>query len=472
MRLIPRSLAGRLRLAAIVAIVAALLLAGIAIALILQRFVISQIDQRLDGQVFAIAGSLERDGDGRLTVKSALNGPPFDRPGSGWAWQAVGPNVEIVSASLAGHAAMKLPPVHPGRFDNIPGLPDLFGALRSLGRPRSADGAGADGQTLHWRILDVPVGAETVIVAATAPYRAIYGPLRDALLPLALALALLGLLLVGAMLAQVRLGLRPLTSLRAGLADIRAGRRSALSTDQPSEILPLVEEVNSLLANNAEGLARARRHVANLAHGLKTPLAALGLALEKRPAGAMARAVPGADVAAMRAQLELMERLIRHHLARARAAALAGPARSSTNVAERLTDLTGMMANVHRERGLTFEVSAASDVAVASEMQDFDEILGNLLDNACKWARSRIIVSANTDESRVIIDIDDDGPGLDATAMPEVMRPGRRIDEATPGHGFGLPIAAELVELYGGSLGLSRAPGGGLRARVVLPQSR
>jgi len=174
----------------------------------------------------------------------------------------------------------------------------------------------------------------------------------------------------------------------------------------------------------------------------------------------------------MRAQLELMERLIRHHLARARAAALAGPARASTNVAERLTDLTGMMANVHRERGLTFEVSAASDVAVATEMHDFHEILGNLLDNACKWARSRIIVSANTDESRVIIDIDDDGPGLDATAMPEVMRPGRRIDEATPGHGFGLPIAAELVELYGGSLGLSRAPGGGLRARVVLPQSR
>ena len=106
MRLIPRSLAGRLRLAAIVAIVAALLLAGIAIALILQRFVISQIDQRLDGQIFAIAASLQRDGDGRLTVKSALNGPPFDRPGSGWAWQAVGPDGEIVSASLAGHAAM------------------------------------------------------------------------------------------------------------------------------------------------------------------------------------------------------------------------------------------------------------------------------------------------------------------------------------------------------------------------------
>jgi signal transduction histidine kinase len=472
MRLIPRSLAGRLRLAAVVAIVAALLLAGIAIALILQRFVIGQIDQRLDSQIFAIAAAVQRDGSGRLTVTTALNGPPFDRPGSGWAWQVVGPDGEIVSASLAGHAAMKLPPVHSGRFGNLPGLPEWFGALRSLGHPRSADGADADGQPLHWRILDVPISAETVTVAATAPYRAIYGPLRDALLPLALALAVLGFLLVGAMLAQVRLGLRPLTNLRVGLADIRAGRRSAISTDQPSEILPLVEEVNSLLADNAEGLARARRHVANLAHGLKTPLAALGLALEKRPAGATARAVAVPSLDAMRDQLELMERLIRHHLARARAAALAGPARASTNVAARLSDLAGMMANIHRERGLAFDVSAAPDVAVAIETQDFDEILGNLLDNACKWARLRVTVSANTDDRRVVIDIDDDGLGLDATAMPEAMRPGHRIDEATPGHGFGLPIAAELVELYGGSLGLWRAPAGGLRARVVLPRSR
>ncbi|MFA6157577.1 sensor histidine kinase, partial [Mesorhizobium sp.] len=329
---------------------------------------------------------------------------------------------------------------------------------------------GYDGQSLHWRILEAPFGTETVTVAATAPYRAIYGPLRDALLPLVLALVVLGLLLVGAMLAQVRLGLLPLAALRTGLADIRAGKRGAISTDQPSEILPLVEEVNSLLAENAEGLARARRHVANLAHGLKTPLATLGLSLDSR-AATSGPITPGA-AAAMRTQLELMERLIRHHLARARAAVLAGPARASTNVAGRLSDLVGMMGNIHRERGLTFDLSAAADVVVATETQDFDEILGNLLDNACKWARSRVTVSAVADQGRVIIDVGDDGPGLDPAAMPEAMRPGRRIDEATPGHGFGLPIAAELTELYGGSLDLSRGTSGGLLCRVVLPRSR
>ncbi|UDL90825.1 HAMP domain-containing histidine kinase [Mesorhizobium sp. PAMC28654] len=471
MNLIPRSLAGRLRLAAAIAIIVALVLAGITIALILQRFVIGQIDQRLDGQVFAVAAALQRGGDGKMTVTPMLNGPPFDRPGSGWTWQVTAPDGELVSASLAGEPAMPRPPVHGGRFDNFPDISGLLGSLASLGRPAPADGPDPHGQKLHWRILTVPFGDKTATVTATAPYSAIYGPLRDALVPLALALIVLGLLLFGAMVAQVRIGLRPLAGLRAGLADVRAGRQASISADQPSEVLPLVHEVNSLLAENAEGLARARRHVANLAHGLKTPLAALGLALEKRPESTAKSIISATGIASMRSQLNVMERLIRHHLARARAAVLAGPARASTNVAERLVDLRGMMANVHRERGLKFDVQVTADIAVAVEMQDFDEILGNLLDNACKWARARVVISANADGSRVTIDIEDDGPGLDPAAMPEAMRPGRRIDEAPPGHGFGLPIAAELTELYGGSLELSRATVGGLRARVILPQS-
>ena len=471
MKLIPRSLAGRLRLAAAVAIVAALVLAGVAIALILQRFVIGQIDQRLDSQVFAVAAALQRGGDGKMTVTPMLNGPPFDRPGSGWTWQVTAPDGELVSASLAGQAAMPLPPVHGGRFDNFPDMSRLLGSLASLGRPAPADGPDPHGQKLHWRIIAAPFDGKTVTVAATAPYRAIYAPLRDALVPLALALIVLGLLLFGAMMAQVKIGLRPLAGLRADLADVRAGRLTSISADQPSEVLPLIHEVNSLLADNAEGLARARRHVANLAHGLKTPLAALGLALEKRPESTAKPIISATGVASMRSQLDVMERLIRHHLARARAAVLAGPARASTNVAGRLADLGGMMANVHRERGLKFDVQATADIAVAVEMQDFDEILGNLLDNACKWARARVTIATSADGDHVTIDIEDDGPGLDATAMPEAMRPGRRIDEAPPGHGFGLPIAAELTELYGGSLKLSRATIGGLRVRVMLPQS-
>lgn len=459
--MMPRSLAGRLRLAAIVAMVAAIVIAGFAIALILERFVIGQIDQRLDGQIAALSSALTKDSSGQFTVGPTLNGPPFDRLGSGWTWQIAGQGVRLASPSMQAPLLIP-PPKSRGPLQQLSGLSEWLGAVRSFGRPRPADSPTAGGGYLHWRILDVPSGNGIVTIAATAPYIAIYAPLREALFPLAAALTVLGFLLIGAMLAQVRLGLRPLARLRADLSDVRAGTRITVPIDQPSEIIPLVEEVNSLLTENAEGLARARRHVANLAHGLKTPLASLSLGLEG-----------STDVraASMRAQLELMERLIRHHLARARVAALAGPARTSTNVSERLGDITNMMATIYRDRRLSYEVQAPNDLAVAVEAQDFDEIFGNVLDNASKWARSRVAITVSTDQRQIIIEIDDDGPGLDAAAVPEVLRPGKRIDEAAPGYGFGLPIASELTQLYGGDiLLLTAAKLGGLRVRISLPR--
>ncbi|WP_181183453.1 MULTISPECIES: sensor histidine kinase [unclassified Mesorhizobium] len=448
-------------MAAIVGMVAALVIAGIAIAIILERFVIGQIDQRLDAQIAALSSALTRDGTGRLAVGPALSGPPFDRAGSGWTWQIVGQGGRLASPSMRDNVPIP-PPKPTGPLHQLSGLSEWLGAIRSFGRPRPADGPTAGGEYLHWRILDVPFGNGTLTIAATAPYTAIYAPLREALFPLAAALAVLGILLVGAMLAQVRLGLRPLARLRADLADVRAGTRTTVPKDQPIEVIPLVEEVNSLLTENAEGLARARRHVANLAHGLKTPLASLSLGLESSMEEGSA---------SMRAQLELMERLIRHHLARARVAALAGPARTSTNVSERLGDITNMMATIYRDRHLSYEVQVLNDVAVAVEAQDFDEIFGNVLDNASKWAGSRVALGVSTDQRQVIIEIDDDGPGLDAAAIPEVLRPGKRIDEAAPGYGFGLPIASELTQLYGGDLVLlTAAKLGGLRVRISLPR--
>ncbi len=464
------SLAARLRLAAVIAIVAALLLAGLLIAIILQRFIVGQIDQRLDAQIYALASALQRDDNDKLSVTPALSGPPYDHAPSGWVWQVTAPSGHAVSASLAATGPVELPNLTTNRPDGFLGLRDWVGLLRSLGHPKPIEAPGGDGAVLHWRILQVPFGAETATVAAGAPYRAITGPLNEALLPLGLALVTLALLLLAALSAQVRLGLRPLAHLRVQLSEVRTGGREKLPINQPSEIRPLVDEVNSLLADNAEGLARARRHVANLAHGLKTPLAALSLTLERRAAqNASADII---EVRELRVQLDLMERLIRHHLARARVAALGGPARASTNVRDRLSDLKCMMANIHRERGLAFELSAPSEVAVAVENQDFDEIVGNLLDNACKWASSRVKILAMDDDALVAIVIEDDGPGLADNDIPEAMRPGRRIDEAAPGDGFGLPIARELAELYGGSLDLSQGLNGGLKVLTRLPKSR
>ena len=280
---------------------------------------------------------------------------------------------------------------------------------------------------------------------------------------MALSLAVLGVALVLAMILQVRLGLRPLERLRRSIAEVRAGRSESVPEQQPREIEPLASELNALLRQNAANLERARRHVANLAHGLKTPLATLAVALPKN----------GARAKELHQLVDTMERRIRHHLGRARAAALSGPVRAQTPVAPRAADLGLVLSKVNADKAIAFFANIPADLAVACEQQDFDEMLGNLLENAFQWARGKVEISAVTGENReVVVKIDDDGPGLQQTEMSQALQVGSRLDESTPGFGFGLSITRELAELYGGTLDLNRSPLGGLRAALRLPQAQ
>jgi signal transduction histidine kinase len=231
--------------------------------------------------------------------------------------------------------------------------------------------------------------------------------------------------------------------------------------EQPLEILPLVSELNGLLEQNAANLERARRHVANLAHGLKTPLATLAIALSERG---------HETTSGIHSLIGLMERRIRHHLGRARAAALSGPTRAQTLIAPRIDDVVDVLRKTYADKRIGFTQDIARDFAVACEQQDFDEMAGNLLENAFRWARSRVDVHAHRDGGRsVAIVIEDDGPGLRSDQIPQVLRPGERLDESAPGFGFGLPITRELAELYGGDLNLDPSPLGGLRVTLRLP---
>jgi signal transduction histidine kinase len=164
-----------------------------------------------------------------------------------------------------------------------------------------------------------------------------------------------------------------------------------------------------------------------------------------------------------------MDRRIRHHLSRARLAALGGPERARTLLAPRVADHIGAFGKLYADKGLAYEVRIAPDIALACEAQDLDELLGNLLDNASKWARQRVIVAADRVGSMVEMTIEDDGPGLSDQQAVDVMRAGRRLDESAPGYGFGLPITRELAELYGGTFALGRSALGGLSAIVTLP---
>jgi signal transduction histidine kinase len=440
--LLPRSLSGRLLSVALVLIVITLPAAGIAMYFALHRFVQGQVDGRLDGQILSVRDAVRVAPDNSLSLDAVANGPPFDRPHTGWYWKLVAPSSELRSPSL-------------GTDDFA-----FAGPAEYRPKPATADGTGPGNEPLRVRVQRFLIGDKRVIIASSAPRHALEGPLREAMTPVALTLGVLALALIGGVLLQVRLGLRPLSLLTDDLQRVRTGRAERISGAQPSEVAPLVAELNALLDQNALNLERARRHVANLAHGLKTPLATLAVIMDERSWYADGRLKP---------LVTTMDRRIRHHLSRARVAALGGPERARTVLAPKVADHIDAFAKIYADKRLAYEIRIAPEIALACEAQDLDELLGNLLDNASKWARQRVIVAADRVGSMVEMTIEDDGPGLSDQQAVDVMRAGRRLDESAPGYGFGLPITRELAELYGGTFALGRSALGGLSAIVTLP---
>ncbi len=268
-------------------------------------------------------------------------------------------------------------------------------------------------------------------------------------------------------LAFVRAGLAPLDLMRQRLADVQRGKADRLAGDYPSEVQPLVSDLNALLALRDQAISRAVAKAGDLAHGLKTPLAIL--AQEAERAGASGHT----DLAmVLSEQIERMRRQIDYHLAHARAAASGASSGSHCSVAESAAGLARTLLRLHAERGLAIDVDIPDLHTVRCQREDLDEMMGNLLDNACKWGRSRVAVSARPEGDTVAIDVDDDGPGLPPSMRDVVLQRGVRADEAAPGSGFGLAIVRELAELYRGSIVLEASPLGGLRATLRLPRAQ
>lgn len=446
MRLVPRSLFGRLFLSAGLFIAIALMIAGLSIGQVLERFVMQGLDQRLDAQIALLVRVVRPDGS--LDSGKAIDMPPFDRAGSGWAWQIVTPRQTLRSASLEG-ATMPLPDLRPHWRPrrNEPGI-------------EPADGRTAAGEGLHFRVLQIASPAGPVTISASAPRAVVERPLQQALGPLALSLVILGAVLIAAILLQLRFGLRPLRRLEDALIAVRAGQTRHVPEDQPYELRSLVGQLNGLIDQNEAGLENARRHVANLAHGLKTPLAALQVRLAENGQdhdGEMTRLVKRIDTS------------IRHHLGRARAVAPGGPARKNTALGSHVADLVDTLGRIHAGRQVTAHVAMAADLAVRCDPQDLDEMLGNLVDNAWRWAAATVTIDARAIGSNIVCTITDDGPGLGEDQRDDALVAGLRMDERPDGHGFGLSITQELAELYGGSLQLGAGSSGGLAVRLTLP---
>jgi signal transduction histidine kinase len=280
-------------------------------------------------------------------------------------------------------------------------------------------------------------------------------------------LAALGLGLVAATLLQIRFGLRPLRVMRQRLAEIRSGESELMEGDFPAELAPLQDELNALLQSNRAVVERARTHVGNLAHALKTPLSVITNE---------ARGKRGALPKLVAEQADLMRNQVDHHLERARMAASAGMSHGPVDIEPALGALVRALARIYEERGIEIRMTCPQGVKFLGEKHDFEEMVGNLLDNACKWAKSEVILkvyrrrdSAKPGGKRVVLFIDDDGPGLTAPKREAALRRGHRLDESKPGTGLGLSIVTELAKVYRGTFKLKVAPQGGLRARLELP---
>jgi signal transduction histidine kinase len=434
-RWLPKSIAGRMLALSAAATLIALGFAALVITGVMERVVTQGIDRRLDAQIALLASSVRADG----TVDRQRLGMLGDAlyAGRRWSWQivargqAIGPN--------------DFPQLDPDRRDRRHDY-------RRPG-PEPREGRDADDAPAHARQVTLQTRGGPVQLAASAPRQVIERPIRAAMVPLLVLLATLSVVLAAAAAIQVRLGLRPLRSLRAAVAEVRAGRAAAVPEAQPHELAPLAGELNALLRENDAALATARASAANLAHALKTPVATLALEL---------RADPEASH-----QVARIDAVIRHHLSRTRDR-VAGT-RRSTVLGPALADLAAMLTRLAADRAISVDVHVADGLAAAMDPADFDEVAGNLIDNAVRHAAHRVIVGAERHGAMLSLVVEDDGSGIPAEARARAMQAGVRLDEQGEGHGFGLAIARELAVLYGGSFALGDAALGGLRAELTLP---
>jgi signal transduction histidine kinase len=248
------------------------------------------------------------------------------------------------------------------------------------------------------------------------------------------------------------------------LGQVRNGGDARIQGAYPTEVQPLVDDLNELLDHRERAVSQAVAKAADLAHGLKTPLAILAQEAERaETAGHLELADR------IGRQVDRMRRQVDYHLASARAAASGAAPGARCSVLASAEGLSRTLLQLHHDRGVTIEVNVGAEHCVRGQSDDLDEMLGNLLDNACKWAKSRVIVASSSDGSAIVVTVDDDGPGVEPAMRDRVLGRGVRADEAAPGSGLGLAIVRNLAELYGGSISLDSSATGGLRARLQLP---
>lgn len=439
------SLRTRLVLAGAAAITIALIAAGIGLTFLFERHVLRSLAADLDVHMRQLLATIDVDATGQAVLKRNPSDPRFDEPLSGLYWQVSAENKGTLRSRSLWDA--QLPLAH-----------DTLAAgethLHNIAGPGNSQLLAIERMVR----LGTASNAAPVRIAVATDLSGVARARRDFAAELIPGLALLGAVLAAATWVQIGLGLRPLRRLRDGIADIRNGQSRILEGPAPTEVEPLVEEINGLLASQARDMERSRGRAADLAHGLKTPLAAL--AADVRTLDEKGEH----DVAArIRDVGETMRRHVERELARARIrGARAHAVGHKTLLRPLLETLIAIQKRTADGAKLTFEMQLPADAAIAMDKADLAEVLGNLIENAARHARSRIIVSMVGAEH---IAIADDGAGIAPELRADVLQRGKRLDEASGGTGLGLALVQEVLDAYDRKLALENSDLGGLRAR-------
>jgi signal transduction histidine kinase len=442
-----RSLTARLALLSAIWVTAGLGIAGCTVMRLINTELISGFDVRTSSLLHKVVGAADLGADGRPVVSGDLPVPEFQQPFSGYYWQIETGEQRASSRSL---------------WD---GQLTPLGATLNSGKPLIQDGTGPRGERLRVaeRLVTLPGAPDPIRIRVAMNRQPLDDQIASFNLLILSTFAVLGLGLVAGGTVQLVWGMRPLREARRSLALLRAGQQASLAhAGAPSEIAPLLEEIDALVQQNHDTVERARAHVGNLAHALKTPLAVQRTALEPN----------SVDTRLAREQTRAMELLVQHHLSRARGAALAGAAATDASPVEVAREVAMALRRIFANKDLEIDILGDEDLRAKVDRQDLMEMLGNLLENACQWAQHQVTMSVAQKSSRaVLITVADDGPGLSSKDYDAVLVRGVRLDETKPGSGLGLAITRDLVGLYGGSLSLREEHCPGLCVAVTLPQS-
>ncbi len=449
--LLKRSLRVRLMLGTMIWISAALGVAGFVLTGFFKDYAAKQFQTSLQVHLDQLTANFNIDSQGTPFIIPALSDPRFSQPLSGLYWQINSADGQPVLRSRSlWDDLIKVP-----AYDlNNPGITAL-----SITDPEIQ----AVQLLIRTITLEEHVSQKWTLIMAGST-RELESTLENWGLRLTFFLVLLFVSLSIAAIAQVMLSLSPLRSLQKAMEKLRASPMSRLNGNFPQEVQPLIDEFNIALDQNEQVISRARTQTGDLAHALKTPLAVLSNAAHKE------LSLTGGEHALARLvseQTTTMQRHIDWRLKRARTATTKDARHGAIEIAPVLDQLINVMRRIHQARNIEVDVRCIPEhISFQGEIQDLQEILGNLLDNAFKWANSKINVQISIDVKRLTIVISDDGPGLSAQQCQQVIQRGVRTDERTPGSGLGLSIVQELVSLYYGVMELNTNASGGLRVTL------